>query len=336
MKPGIPALLTINDQQSTIEYRPLHDGPQSFILFPMESVAVFWDRDNTLIRDPGYISDPGQVELLPGAAEALKRLSAAGFENIIVTNQSGIARGLFDEAVLERIHDRMVGLFAAEGAKIDAIYFCPYLAGEEAIVEKYRQDSELRKPKPGMILQAALERKIDLAGSWMIGDSLHDAQAGHAAGCRTIIIRRPEAAEPIRKGGDVDFAVDSLEEAADTVIKYTRRAGASGPDATPAAPVREDEPARRPEGEPAGDVAATLQEILAFLRTVDKRARAEEFSLAKLVGAIAQMGAIGALTWAVFGWLRGELLPSEELVRFQFATLLQLMALTCFSLSPRK
>src|SRR5574342_462513 len=117
----------------------------------MSSVAVFWDRDNTLIRDPGYIADPGQVELLPGAAEALQRLTAAGFENIIITNQSGIARGYFDEAALERVHERVVALFAEQGAKIDAIYFCPYLAGDEAKVEKYRKDSELRKPKPGMI-----------------------------------------------------------------------------------------------------------------------------------------------------------------------------------------
>lgn len=320
----------------------MHPGPESPILLSMQSVAVFWDRDNTLIRDPGYISDPAQVELLPGAAEALKRLSAAGFENVIVTNQSGIARGLFDEATLERIHDRMVALFAEQGARIDAIYFCPYLAGEEAVVEKYRQDSELRKPKPGMILQAALERKIDLAGSWMIGDSLHDAQAGHAAGCRTVLVRRPGSTESPRKGGDVDFVADSVEEAAEIVLKYTRRAGGDPGGAEQASPGMQTEAGRREESaraggsESANDAAVILQEILAFLRTVDKRTRAEEFSLGKLVGSILQMGAIAALTWALFGWLRGELMPSEELVRLQLATLLQLMALTCFSFSPKK
>jgi len=300
----------------------------------MSSVAVFWDRDNTLIRDPGYISDPGVVELLPGAAEAIKRLSAAGFQNIVVTNQSGLARGMFDEATLERIHDRMVALFAEQGATIDAVYFCPYLAGEEAKVEKYRQDSELRKPKPGMILQASLERKTDLAGSWMIGDSLHDAQAGQAAGCRTIIIRRPDAAKPIRKGGEVDFVVDSVVEAAETVLKYTRIAAGSG--AGPTAPAKPEEETAPAVKEPPGDAAAILQEILLFLRTADRRAQAEEFSLGRLVGAIVQIVAIGAFTWALFGWIRGEMMPSEELVRLQFATLLQLLALTCFILSPRK
>lgn len=288
----------------------------------MAGAAVFWDRDDTLIRDPGYISDPGQVELLPGAADALKRLTAAGFENIIVTNQSGIARGLFDEPTLERIHDRMVGLFAAEGARIDAIYYCPYLAGEEAKVEQYRQDSELRKPKPGMVLQAALERKIDLAASWMIGDSLHDAQAGKAAGCRTVIINDPDDPAPVRKGGDVDFIAGSVEEAAEIVLRYTRRS--NPPEATPrSAPAVGPDPA-----------AATLQEILAFLRTVDRRSRAEEFSLARLAGSVLQIVAVAALLWAVFGWLRGGTL--DAFVRLQFAIVVQLMALTSFILPSRK
>jgi D-glycero-D-manno-heptose 1,7-bisphosphate phosphatase len=301
----------------------------------MSSVAVFWDRDNTLIRDPGYISDPEQVELLPGAAEALKRLSAGGFENIIVTNQSGIARGLFDEATLERIHDRMVALFADQGAKIDAIYFCPYLPGDEAKVDKYRQDSELRKPKPGMILQASLERKLDLAGSWMIGDGVHDVQAGRAAGCRTILIRRPDAAEPVRKTAEADFVVDSVEEAAETVLKYTRRAGGGNGEGTAGPAKRDTAATKRDESEPAGDVAAILQEILSFMRQVDRRSRADEFALGRLLGAMAQIIALGALTWVIFGWLRDEV-RTELLVRLGFASLFQLMALTCFSLSPRK
>jgi len=419
----------------------------------MSSVAVFWDRDNTLIKDPGYISEPGQVELLPGAAEALKRLAAAGFENIIVTNQSGIARGYFDEAALARVHDRMVALLAEQGAKIDAIYFCPYLAGPEARVEKYRKDSEWRKPKPGMILQAALERKLELAGSWTVGDGLHDVQAGRAAGCRTILIRRPGVPATARKGGDVDFLVDSLEQAAATVLKYTRHAVpiqppapapptrresappvlapsakrgvepelapsakreielTPEPPAPPPAPVTRppspdpeikappepaaeptptvrpgveeptepriimspDEPTTRvkpevekipeplapeltpPEPPPSApraaetpnplsyarknpqahmptDTVALLQEILTFLRMADRRARADEFALGKLLGAIAQIAAIGALTWSIFGQIREE--PIEA--RLGFAILFQLMALTCFVFSPRK
>ena len=137
----------------------------------------------------------------------------------------------------------------------------------------------------------------------------------------------------------MDFVADSPEEAAEIVLKYTRRTGGGAGTSESATPAREEDGGARQEGarpEPASDAAVILQEILAFLRTVDKRTRAEEFSLGKLVGAILQMGAIAALTWAIFGWLRGELMPSEELVRLQLATLLQLMALTCFSLSPRK
>jgi D-glycero-D-manno-heptose 1,7-bisphosphate phosphatase len=292
------------------------------------SAAVFWDRDNTLVRDPGYISDPAMVELLPGAAEALKRLSAAGFENVVCTNQSGIARGMFDESTLERIHDRMVALFAQEGARIDAIYYCPYLAGEEATVERYRQDSDLRKPKPGMILKASLERHIDLAASWAIGDSLHDVQAGKAAGCRTILIR-PESAgdEPPRRGADADFLAASPTEAADIVLKYTRTAGARStttpPPATAAEPPTDKDPA-----------SAVLQEILSFLRTVDRRNQAEEFSLAKLAGAVLQLVAVGALIWAMFSIIRG-LTYADSLIRLMLGVLLQLMALTCFVLAKR-
>ena len=136
----------------------------------MGKAAIFWDRDDTLIADPGYLDDPGKVELLPGAAEAVKRLADAGFENIVVTNQSGIARGLFNEADLDKIHDRLRNMFAAAGATLDAIYYCPYLPGEEAVVEQYRRESDLRKPKPGMLLRASLERKIDIVASWSIGN----------------------------------------------------------------------------------------------------------------------------------------------------------------------
>src|SRR5438552_2369920 len=121
----------------------------------METAAIFWDRDNTLIKDPGYLSDPDQMEVLPGAAEAVRQLAAAGYQQIIATNQSGIARGLMDEATVENIHARLRERFAAADAQFDAIYYCPYLAGDEATIEAYRQESDLRKPKPGMLVQAS-------------------------------------------------------------------------------------------------------------------------------------------------------------------------------------
>lgn len=289
----------------------------------MSTHAIFWDRDNTLIADPGYISEPDQVTLLPGVADALRRASEAGFENIIVTNQSGVARGLFDEAALERIHDRLCALLAAEGAKLDAIYYCPYLDGDEAKVEAYRRDSDLRKPRPGMLLKAALERKIELAGSWSIGDSLRDAHAGRAAGCRTVLIDAEAASrEKGARPREVDFVAASPLEAVDIVLKHTRLPSRGGE-------------LRSSLSAGVADPATTLQEILRFLRGVERRQRAEDFSLAMLIGALAQLAAIGAMIWATFSVLRSESW-GEPIVRLLFAGVLQLMALTAFVIGSRR
>jgi D-glycero-D-manno-heptose 1,7-bisphosphate phosphatase len=282
----------------------------------MSSVAVFWDRDKTLIEDPGYISSRDQVRLVPGAADALKRLAAAGFQNIIATNQSGIARGLLDEPTLELIHQRLRELLAAEGAGVDAIYYCPFLTGEEAVVKAYRQDSDLRKPKPGMLLKASLERNIDLAGSWSIGDSLRDAQAGRAAGCRTVLIVEDAAQGAVAgKDGAVDFVAASLEEAVSVVLKHSRKPGF--------------------KGEPHADPAATLQEILNFLRMIDRRQQTEDFTLARMVGAVAQVLAVIALVWALFGLLSAESV-GIPMLRILYVIALQLIAMTFLLLSAKR
>ena len=283
----------------------------------MASQAVFWDRDNTLIDDSGYIDDPDLVKLLPGAADALKRLKEAGIENVVVTNQSGIARGKFDEPTLAKIHDRLGKLLDEQGAQLDAIYYCPYLDGDEAIVEEYCKDSDLRKPKPGMLIKAAMERKLDLPASWAIGDSLTDAQAGRAAGCRTILVPKDTSGiATLRKHKDVDFVALSANEAVDIVLKHT--------------------PSDKPETPGTGGqskTSARLQEILAFLRTVDRRNRADDFSFAKLAGAVVQIVALAALLWALFAMIRnGE----EAVLRMLLALVLQVMAMTFFLLSLRR
>jgi len=291
----------------------------------MATPAIFWDRDNTLVADPGYIDDPDKVTLLPGAAVAVRRLGEAGFENIIATNQSGIARGLLDEPTLAKIHERIQELFTEAGARIDAIYYCPYLDGDEAKVEQYRRDSDLRKPKPGMLLKASLERKIDLVASWSIGDSLRDAKAGRAAGCRTILVRNPSKSVPDAfKDGAVDFVADSLDEAVDIVLKHTRSAA----------------PAFTPGGTNltgTSEVATTLQEIRSFLRMADRRSRSVDFSLTHLLGAVIQILALGILLWSVFGWFldAGDLL-GVHLLRLLLAVFLQMLALTCFVISSRR
>jgi D-glycero-D-manno-heptose 1,7-bisphosphate phosphatase len=293
----------------------------------MAKLAVFWDRDNTLIDDPGYLRDPDAVTLRPGAADALRTLQSAGYENIIATNQSGIARGLFDEPTLGKIHARLCELFKRDGARVDAIYYCPYLEGEDAVVPEYRRESDLRKPRPGMLVKASLERNIELAGSWSIGDSLRDCQAGRAAGCRTILVGDPTSTPQNAAKDAVDFTAGSLDEAVQIVLKHTPGYEASDNGAAPA-----DKPAQNAPAEST----ALLQEILGFIRMVDRRGRAEEFSSVRLAGAIVQVAAIAAFIWAVFAMVDSQSPASIPIARLLCSLVLQTMALTFFVLSGRR
>jgi D-glycero-D-manno-heptose 1,7-bisphosphate phosphatase len=147
--------------------------------------AVFLDRDGTLIEHVPYLSDPALVRLLPGAAEALVRLRRAGFACVLVTNQSAIGRGMMTVERLEEIHAELDRQLAAQGATLDAVYYCPVAPdGDDRTVVECPD----RKPGPGMLLRAAAERKLDLAASWMVGDLISDVLAGLNAGCRSILV----------------------------------------------------------------------------------------------------------------------------------------------------
>ncbi|MBX3394730.1 MAG: HAD-IIIA family hydrolase [Phycisphaerae bacterium] len=189
--------------------------------------AVFVDRDNTLIHDPGYLRHAEHVRLLPGVGEAVARLRSAGFPVVVVTNQSGVARGYLTEAELATVHQRMQELLQESGSGVDAIYYCPFLTGPDAVVEAYRKESDLRKPKPGMMLQAAEDMNLDLAASWMIGDSDRDVLAGMAVGCRTILIGNG----PIPDNVTPDFTAAGFARAADIVIRETTARLAPKPEA---------------------------------------------------------------------------------------------------------
>ena len=166
--------------------------------------AIFLDRDGTINRYVGFLRDVGQFELLPGAAEAIRRINASGYLAIVVTNQPVIARGEVTREQLREIHDKMETLLGREGAYVDAIYYCPHHPhrGYPGEVAELKIDCGCRKPKPGLLLQAAKDYNIDLTKSWMIGDSENDVQAGRAAGCRTALISgNPlEAVETILEG----------------------------------------------------------------------------------------------------------------------------------------
>ncbi|HXC64950.1 MAG TPA: HAD family hydrolase [bacterium] len=167
----------------------------------MSRPAVFLDRDGTLSEEIGYIhpADLPRYALLPRTAEGLKRLAAAGYALVVLTNQSGVARGYFPRAQVDAVHARLRALLAAEGVALDAVYYCPHHpepAGPAdnghlpegrvaaAAVPELSVDCDCRKPKPGLALQAARELGLDLGRSWMVGDKGADLGLADSAGLR--------------------------------------------------------------------------------------------------------------------------------------------------------
>lgn len=149
--------------------------------------AIFLDRDGVIIEDTHYLASPAQVRLIPGAADAIAALNRAGWPVVVVTNQSGVARGLFPVEAVEAVHAHLTEQLEGYGARIEAYYYCPHFP--TADVEVYRVECACRKPKPGMLLRAAEELDLDPDRSWMIGDRASDLEAGAAAGTRTILVR---------------------------------------------------------------------------------------------------------------------------------------------------
>lgn len=152
--------------------------------------AVFLDRDGTINKYVGFVANHNQFELIPGVAETIKKLNDMGYLVIVVTNQPVIARGETSFEELEIIHNKMETLLGKEGAYIDAIYYCPHHPhkGYEGEIPELKIECECRKPKPGMLLEAAHDYNIDLEKSWMIGDSKNDILAGKNAGCMTALV----------------------------------------------------------------------------------------------------------------------------------------------------
>lgn len=158
--------------------------------------AVFLDRDGTIIEDTGYIADPEAVRLLPGAAAAIARLNRAGRPAIVVTNQSGIARGLLDEAAYAAVARRLEALLAADGARLDAHYHCPHHPD-------FTGPCECRKPGPLLYRRAAADHELDLAASWWVGDRMRDVLPAERFGGHGLLLGQP----PVR---DLSAAVDFI------------------------------------------------------------------------------------------------------------------------------
>ena len=314
----------------------------------MKRTAVFLDRDGTIIEDAGYVGDPRQVRLIRDAAHAIRRLRRAGHLVVIVSNQSGVARGFFDETTMNQVDARMKSLLAERGADVDRAYYCPYLDGPEATVEAYRRDSDLRKPRPGMLLLAARELDIDLSRSWMIGDSPTDVEAGSSAGCRTILLRHngaapttvergvranvasglvPDEASPTRGdatvvGETVDarptHCVDSLTEA----VELVERSMKQDHDPTTEAPLAEREPGDR--------MVSALERIHDQLERAQRKERQHDFSFLRLFGALLQMLAVVAGLWGILALMDDQSAPAAA--RLTLACFFQLAAVTAFAI----
>jgi D-glycero-D-manno-heptose 1,7-bisphosphate phosphatase len=149
--------------------------------------AAFFDRDGTLIHDVGYLSKLTDCRFIPGVIDLLLSLQQAGYMLVVVTNQSGIARGYFNESFVEETHNFLAARFLEHGVTVAAFYFCPHHP-EKALRKDFLKACDCRKPLPGMFMQASRDLDIDLTASLMIGDSVRDLEAGRAAGCRVFLI----------------------------------------------------------------------------------------------------------------------------------------------------
>ena len=178
--------------------------------------AVFLDRDGTLNRHDGFLTDIEDFTLIDGVAEAIKAINASGYLAIVITNQPVVARGEVTFAELDTIHQKMETLLGREGAYLDAVYFCPHHPhkGYEGEVPELKIECECRKPKPGMILQAARDFHIDLSASWMVGDSDRDVLAGKNAGCKTVLLsdREENVGQTLTCSSVLDFIRQGLLE----------------------------------------------------------------------------------------------------------------------------
>jgi D-glycero-D-manno-heptose 1,7-bisphosphate phosphatase len=181
----------------------------------MSRGGIFLDRDGTINDEVDFLRTPDQLRLLEGSAQAIRELNEGGWPVFVITNQSGIARGLLTERDLALVHTKLLADLKAHGASIDAIYYCPHHAdyGEPP----YRQDCDCRKPKTGMLDRAAKEFQIDLKQSFVVGDRMFDIQAGNAVGARSILVLTGYGNEELelcrRNGVPINHIARNLAEA---------------------------------------------------------------------------------------------------------------------------
>lgn len=179
--------------------------------------AVFIDKDGTLIPDVAHNVDPDLIKLYPFAARGLRMLQQRGYALFIVSNQSGIAHGIFEEHELKPVEQRIDALLAREQVRLDGYYFCPH--HPDGSVAPYATECDCRKPQPGLICRAAAEHELDLSRSWMVGDILNDIESGRRAGCKTVLVSSGNETEwglsPLRLPHVITF---NLYRAAEAIL----------------------------------------------------------------------------------------------------------------------
>jgi len=187
----------------------------------MPERAVFLDRDGTINEEVGFLNNPDQLKLITGTAEALKLLNNMGFLTVVISNQSGIARGFLTEDRLLEINRELTTMLRESGAIIDKIYYCPH--HPDAEISRYHRDCDCRKPNPGMLRRAAEELSVDLQKSFVIGDKISDLTAGFAAGCRTVLVLTGYGRKSQQRIGELSFAPDFIAQDLLDAARWIRR-----------------------------------------------------------------------------------------------------------------
>ena len=330
----------------------------------MPNKAIFLDRDDTLIKDTGYIDNPDNIILLDGAAEALIEFAAMGYKLVVVSNQSGVARGIVSEKTLGEIHERIKQLLIERGAYLDRIYYCPY--HPKGVIAKYRKESDWRKPNPGMLLTAADEMNLDLSQSWVIGDSSRDIEAGSRAGCKTILINQtPHHKRHKLSDTKPDYQAVNIREAVNIIKKYHRSTGKIQPWNKPQVkpePESELKPEPEPHAEPipqifekplktqpekpkivrtkkdipSDNTEELLRGILAQLKSMRRENTFGEFSGMRFIAGAVQIIVLICLLISIVFLMRPAKYDNAVFITLMFALVFQVMALTLYMMSRQK
>jgi D-glycero-D-manno-heptose 1,7-bisphosphate phosphatase len=194
--------------------------PRRWLLAEATSLrpAVFLDRDGTIAEEVGYLDHISRFRMFPSAAQAIRRLNVAKLPVIVITNQSGVARGYFPESLITAVHELMTTQLAEEGAHVDALYYCPH---------KEDDACGCRKPKPGMLERAAHEHSLDLRRSFVVGDRYGDIELAHGIGARAILVRTGYGAGEMQGHSakwpaPPDYVAENLAEAADWILRQPK------------------------------------------------------------------------------------------------------------------